>query len=115
MHRRGRVAGGDPALLLRLLAGDDVVKGGRSTTVTPSPIFAGGPQPFIGGGASPLHGVPGDSGSGSSPRQARPDCRTPTSHQPRTRVTAEAEENNDAARAAPLSASAQGGGSRHER
>jgi len=51
MAHRGQLADDHLQLLRRLLTGDAVVEGDRSTRVTPAPLTAGGPQLFIGGGS----------------------------------------------------------------
>jgi alkanesulfonate monooxygenase SsuD/methylene tetrahydromethanopterin reductase-like flavin-dependent oxidoreductase (luciferase family) len=52
MSRRGSLADDDLALLVQLLAGDDVDDGRRSVRVTPSPSSEDGPQLLIGGGST---------------------------------------------------------------
>ncbi len=49
---RGRVADDQLALLVRLLSGEEVTDGQRSTRVTPLPITEDGPQLLIGGGST---------------------------------------------------------------
>ncbi|MGI8333060.1 LLM class flavin-dependent oxidoreductase [Actinomadura scrupuli] len=75
MRHRGRLADGNLALLLRLLAGDDVVEGGRSTRVTPSPIAAGRPRLFIGGGSVAAARRAGRFGLGLVAQAAAPGLR----------------------------------------
>jgi alkanesulfonate monooxygenase SsuD/methylene tetrahydromethanopterin reductase-like flavin-dependent oxidoreductase (luciferase family) len=72
MRRRGRMADDELALLIRLLAGEEVVDERRSSRVTPSPTSEDGPQLLIGGGSIPAARRAGRFGLGLIAQTAAP-------------------------------------------
>jgi alkanesulfonate monooxygenase SsuD/methylene tetrahydromethanopterin reductase-like flavin-dependent oxidoreductase (luciferase family) len=72
MRRRGQLADEELALLVRLLAGEQVTDDRRSTRVTPPPATVGGPQLLIGGGSTAAARRAGRSGLGLIAQTAAP-------------------------------------------
>jgi alkanesulfonate monooxygenase SsuD/methylene tetrahydromethanopterin reductase-like flavin-dependent oxidoreductase (luciferase family) len=75
MAHRGKLADDELAMLVRLLAGEQVIDDRRSTTVTPSPTNQVGPQLLIGGGSTAAARRAGRFGLGLIAQTAAPGMK----------------------------------------